>query len=308
MFDIWYSHHRVCLSIENDTCQEALLCAVGIQQFGSGIVLTVQTALFLILHSRPARWTNKSLKYRKYTEQKSFRLVRIPLWECVSGLPQYEATKAYMPKELDELGLQQAELVIVLRKEEGEDLCLRLAPSLPVTRHQIQNLKGNLNCLLFLAWCYGERMRDGERGWFPASCATEITNPTAMESNVQRMKRLRKETNVWVTLNGRSLWMYRMTETPSGRFATLVCWVFVEAALLVNHTEHKKTINFCNYWSRSPLPPDWKMFTRIWKASKWPLMLSWCPSGRRRFESSRCHVALYCQTVQTSYFKTWQSG
>lgn len=39
---------------------------------------------------------------------------------CVSGMPQYEATKAYMPKEPDELGLQQAELVIVLQKEEGE--------------------------------------------------------------------------------------------------------------------------------------------------------------------------------------------
>ncbi|TKS77356.1 Rho guanine nucleotide exchange factor 16 [Collichthys lucidus] len=81
-----------------------------------------------------------------------------------AGQPQYEATKAYMPKGPDELGLQQAELVIVLQKED--------------------------------AWCYGERMRDGERGWFPASCATEITNPTAMENNVQRMKRLRKETNV----------------------------------------------------------------------------------------------------------------
>uniref|UniRef100_A0A3Q3WU00 Uncharacterized protein n=1 Tax=Mola mola TaxID=94237 RepID=A0A3Q3WU00_MOLML len=31
---------------------------------------------------------------------------------------QYEATKAYMPKEPDELGLRQAELVIVLQKEE----------------------------------------------------------------------------------------------------------------------------------------------------------------------------------------------
>lgn len=55
-----------------------------------------------------------------------------------------------------------------------------------------------------LAWCYGERMRDGERGWFPASCATEITNPTAMENNVQRMKRLRKETNVWATRETRA--------------------------------------------------------------------------------------------------------
>ncbi|XP_072222304.1 rho guanine nucleotide exchange factor 16 isoform X2 [Leuresthes tenuis] len=83
---------------------------------------------------------------------------------CTDGLPQYEATKAYMPKEPDEIGLRQAELIIVLQKEE--------------------------------AWCYGERMRDGGRGWFPANCATEITNPTAMENNVQRMKRLRKETNV----------------------------------------------------------------------------------------------------------------
>lgn len=86
------------------------------------------------------------------------------LFTCKDGLPQSEATKAYMPKEPDELGLQQAELVIVLQKEEG--------------------------------WCYAERMRDGERGWFPATCATEITDPTAIENNVQRMKRLRKETNV----------------------------------------------------------------------------------------------------------------
>ncbi|XP_024149508.1 rho guanine nucleotide exchange factor 16 [Oryzias melastigma] len=83
---------------------------------------------------------------------------------CKEGLPQYEATKSYIPKEPDEIVLRQAELVLVMKKEED--------------------------------WCYGERMRDGERGWFPANCATEITNPTVMESNVQRMKRLRKETNV----------------------------------------------------------------------------------------------------------------
>ncbi|XP_051915169.1 rho guanine nucleotide exchange factor 16 [Hippocampus zosterae] len=86
------------------------------------------------------------------------------LFSRKEGLPQYEAAKAYIPKEPDEVGLQQAELVIVQRKEEG--------------------------------WCYGERMRDGERGWFPASCATEITNPTAIEDNMQRMKRLRQESNV----------------------------------------------------------------------------------------------------------------
>ncbi|XP_077460550.1 rho guanine nucleotide exchange factor 16 [Stigmatopora argus] len=89
---------------------------------------------------------------------------QIELFSCKDGLCQYEATKAYMPKEPDELGLKQAELVIVQTKEEE--------------------------------WCYGERMRDGERGWFPTNCATEITDPTAIEENMQRMKRLRKETNV----------------------------------------------------------------------------------------------------------------
>lgn len=79
-------------------------------------------------------------------------------------LPQYEATKAYMPKAPDELSLQQAEVVIVLQEVDG--------------------------------WCHGERMRDGERGWFPASCATQITNRTAMENNIRRMARLRKETDV----------------------------------------------------------------------------------------------------------------
>ncbi|XP_008411714.1 rho guanine nucleotide exchange factor 16 [Poecilia reticulata] len=86
------------------------------------------------------------------------------VFTCTDGMPQYEVTKTYMPKDPDELGLRQAEVVIVLQKEEE--------------------------------WRYGERMRDGERGWFPANCATEITDPTAMESNMQRMKRLRKETNV----------------------------------------------------------------------------------------------------------------
>lgn len=114
----------------------------------------------------------------------------------MSGLPQYEATKAYMPKEPDELSLQQAELVIVLQKEEGEDLHLHTAVLLSIAPPPSPpNLE--LRCSVLLPdWCYGERMRDGERGWFPASCATEITNPTAIENNVQRMKRLRKETNV----------------------------------------------------------------------------------------------------------------
>ncbi|XP_041087572.1 rho guanine nucleotide exchange factor 16-like [Polyodon spathula] len=79
-------------------------------------------------------------------------------------LPQVEIIKGYRAKQPDELSLQQADVVLVLHKVEG--------------------------------WFQGERLRDGERGWFPSSCATEITNRIAVERNVRRMERLRKETDV----------------------------------------------------------------------------------------------------------------
>ncbi|XP_028849682.1 rho guanine nucleotide exchange factor 16 [Denticeps clupeoides] len=100
-----------------------------------------------------ARWVTALRKHRQTESLTS-----------IVDLPQYEATKAYMPKGPDELGLQQAEVVIV--EQQVED------------------------------WCHGERMRDGEQGWFPASCTKEITSRTAMECNMRRMERLRKETNV----------------------------------------------------------------------------------------------------------------
>uniref|UniRef100_A0A8C5UA22 Rho guanine nucleotide exchange factor 16 n=1 Tax=Malurus cyaneus samueli TaxID=2593467 RepID=A0A8C5UA22_9PASS len=77
---------------------------------------------------------------------------------------QVEITRAYLAKEADELSLQQADVVLVLGGEDG--------------------------------WCWGERLRDGERGWFPQSCARPITSRMAAEGNVRRMERLRIETDV----------------------------------------------------------------------------------------------------------------
>ena len=45
-------------------------------------------------------------------------------------------------------------------------------------------------------WLYGERLRDGETGWFPEDLARCITNRVAVEGNVRRMERLRVETDV----------------------------------------------------------------------------------------------------------------
>lgn len=45
-------------------------------------------------------------------------------------------------------------------------------------------------------WLYGERLRDGETGWFPEDVARSITSRVAVEDNVRRMARLRLETDV----------------------------------------------------------------------------------------------------------------
>ncbi|XP_048417737.2 rho guanine nucleotide exchange factor 16 [Stegostoma tigrinum] len=80
------------------------------------------------------------------------------------GLPQVEIIKAFLAKQPDELTLQQADVIIVLQKVDG--------------------------------WYQGERIRDWEMGWFPESCAKMITNRSAVQRNVQRMERLRIETDV----------------------------------------------------------------------------------------------------------------
>lgn len=45
-------------------------------------------------------------------------------------------------------------------------------------------------------WFYGERLRDGETGWFPEDLARSITSRVAVEGNMRRMERLRVETDV----------------------------------------------------------------------------------------------------------------
>ncbi|XP_066126735.1 rho guanine nucleotide exchange factor 16 [Saccopteryx bilineata] len=79
-------------------------------------------------------------------------------------LLQVEVTKAYLAKQVDEISLQQADVVLILQQEDG--------------------------------WFYGERLRDGETGWFPEDFAQCITSRVAAEGNVRRMERLRVETDV----------------------------------------------------------------------------------------------------------------
>ncbi|XP_045560011.1 rho guanine nucleotide exchange factor 26 isoform X2 [Salmo salar] len=79
---------------------------------------------------------------------------------------QVEVTRTYTAKQPDELSLQVADVVLVSQTVED-------------------------------GWYEGERLRDGERGWFLSECAEPIMCQATIERNMQRMDRLQGlETNV----------------------------------------------------------------------------------------------------------------
>ncbi|EMP37976.1 Rho guanine nucleotide exchange factor 26 [Chelonia mydas] len=81
-------------------------------------------------------------------------------------LTQVEIVRTYTAKQSDELSLQVADVVLVYQKVND-------------------------------GWHEGERLRDGERGWFPMECAKEITCQATIDKNMERMGRLLGlETNV----------------------------------------------------------------------------------------------------------------
>ncbi|XP_010583299.1 PREDICTED: rho guanine nucleotide exchange factor 26 [Haliaeetus leucocephalus] len=81
-------------------------------------------------------------------------------------LAQVEIIRTYTAKQSDELSLQVADVVLVYQKVND-------------------------------GWYEGERLRDGERGWFPMECAKEITCRATIDKNMERMGRLLGlETNV----------------------------------------------------------------------------------------------------------------
>nr|XP_049580653.1 rho guanine nucleotide exchange factor 26 isoform X1 [Syngnathus scovelli]XP_049580663.1 rho guanine nucleotide exchange factor 26 isoform X9 [Syngnathus scovelli] len=101
---------------------------------------------------------------------------------------QVEVTRTYTAKQPDELSLQVADVVLVSQLvEDGK-------------KTKSQNLITQIPHEMFVftsGWYEGERLRDGERGWFLAECAEPITCQATIERNMQRMDRLQGlETNV----------------------------------------------------------------------------------------------------------------
>lgn len=83
-----------------------------------------------------------------------------------TSLTQVEIIRSFTAKQPDELSLQVADVALIYQRVSD-------------------------------GWYEGERLRDGERGWFPMECAKEITCQATIDKNVERMGRLLGlETNV----------------------------------------------------------------------------------------------------------------
>ncbi|PNJ72959.1 ARHGEF26 isoform 5 [Pongo abelii] len=83
-----------------------------------------------------------------------------------TSLTQVEIIRSFTAKQPDELSLQVADVVLIYQHVSD-------------------------------GWYEGERLRDGEKGWFPMECAKEITCQATIDKNVERMGRLLGlETNV----------------------------------------------------------------------------------------------------------------
>ncbi|XP_050040376.2 ephexin-1 [Dermacentor andersoni] len=76
-------------------------------------------------------------------------------WDC----PQVQCRHAYTPRQPDELALEEADVVNVFRKMSD-------------------------------GWYEGERLRDGARGWFPASHTVELVNLHVRSRNLRLRYRL----------------------------------------------------------------------------------------------------------------------
>ncbi|KAG9348147.1 hypothetical protein JZ751_001882 [Albula glossodonta] len=110
---------------------------------------------------------------------RSFPLNERARW--ISALGQSGSDK----KNADRTNVMQVEIIRTYTSKQPDELSLQVADVVLVSQ------------VVDDGWYEGERLRDGERGWFLAECAQRITCQATIEKNMQRMDRLQGlETNL----------------------------------------------------------------------------------------------------------------
>uniref|UniRef100_A0AAZ3Q1M9 Rho guanine nucleotide exchange factor 26 n=1 Tax=Oncorhynchus tshawytscha TaxID=74940 RepID=A0AAZ3Q1M9_ONCTS len=120
----------------------------------------------VLILTRKKRWVHSLTSQLQPIPQSPDQSQSTPVSIANHNAMQVEVTRTYTAKQPDELSLQVADVVLVSQTVED-------------------------------GWYEGERLRDGERGWFLSECAEPIMCQATIERNVQRMDRLQGlETNV----------------------------------------------------------------------------------------------------------------
>ncbi|KAK2164213.1 hypothetical protein NP493_1426g00004 [Ridgeia piscesae] len=101
--------------------------------------------------SERTRWVEATTPSQQVNEDETI----YESWDC----PQVQVIERYEPNQPDELQLEESDVVDVFRKMAD-------------------------------GWFEGERIRDGERGWFPSSCTVEIVGEHRRAKNMRQRYRL----------------------------------------------------------------------------------------------------------------------
>lgn len=130
---------------------------------------------------------------RNASQLKDFRFIYLIVFPAaVSDVVQVEVIRTYTAKQPDELSLQVADVVLVSQTVEDGAFHLYI-----MCKNSFFSCHTHNIFLPLSGWYEGQRLRDGETGWFLAECAQTITCQATIERNMQRMDRLQGlETNV----------------------------------------------------------------------------------------------------------------
>ncbi|CAL1530189.1 unnamed protein product [Lymnaea stagnalis] len=111
----------------------------------------VELVLSCKAESERTRWVDAIVPSQTSSENERI----YDFWDC----PQFQCVRKYIAQQPDELTLEESDVINVTRKMAD-------------------------------GWCEGERIRDGEKGWFPASHTEEINNSHVRARNLRLRYRL----------------------------------------------------------------------------------------------------------------------
>lgn len=104
-------------------------------------------------------------------------------WDC----PQVFTEHDYTAIQPDELSLQKGDIVKVLTKMNDGKIFIYFVFNSIIKWWKFETV---LLIMCRLGWYHGERIRDGEKGWFPGNYTSEIASQHARAKNLKQRYRL----------------------------------------------------------------------------------------------------------------------